>query len=590
MRFFSTLLASFLGTLIGLGLLVFFGLIFVFALASSAEQAPSVRPGTVVVAELSGLVPERVSGDPVAQAFGGEPALGLHDLTRALRMAAADDRVDGLWLQFGDVQASWADLQTLRREIQAVRSAGKRVIASSDLYYMSEDELFLASAADSVLLDPESMFEFNGFALQVAFFADLFDDLGINPQTVQAGRFKSANEPFTRRDLSEENREQLAAMAQDIHATFVSAIAEGRGLSEADVDGLLQEGTIMTARQALDAGLIDGLAFPPQMAEAFGEDPRRISMKRYARSSATAAGIPAGRDGVVAVVHAQGTIMPGGDGGLAGGGAAMIGSETFAAAMTQAREDDDVDAVVVRINSPGGFAPAADAMRHAIERTLEEKPVVVSMGSLAASGGYWMAAPADTIVAEPLTITGSIGVFSLFLDVSGLLEDRLGITIDEVKTAPGADMMSGVRPLRPAEREALQASTDQTYQRFLEVVSEGRGMTTAEVDAVGQGRVWTGMDAQELGLVDVLGGLETALDLAAERASLGAGTYRVMELPRQKTFVERLSASMEARIQGPNVTSVLPQPLRSVVEALQAVASTPSRGVQARLPFELLLR
>ncbi|NNE71257.1 MAG: signal peptide peptidase SppA, partial [Rhodothermales bacterium] len=311
MRFLTTLAASFLGTLIGLGLIFLFGLLFIMALASSAEQAPSVRPNTVLVAELSGAYPEMVSGDPIAQAFGGESKVDLHDVLRTFRMAAADDRIEGVWLRFGDLQTPWASLEAMRREILEIRAAGKTVIASSDVYYMGEDELYLASAADSILLDPESMFEFNGFALQLTFLKGLFDKAGIEAQAVRAGQFKSAVEPYTRSSMSSENELQLAEIVSDMEALFVDAIAESRDLGSEEVESLLDEGTILSAREALSAGLIDGTAYTDQMESVFGDDPRTVSLVRYASTSPSAAGLESGREGEIAVIHASGTMVAG---------------------------------------------------------------------------------------------------------------------------------------------------------------------------------------------------------------------------------------------------------------------------------------
>lgn len=591
MRFLSTLAASFLGTLLGLGLLFVFGLMFIFALASTAEQAPSVRPGTVLVAELSGTYPEMVSGDPIAHAFGGEPRVDMHDVIRAMRMAAADSRIDGVWLRMGDLQTPWANLEAIRRSVEEVRAAGKTVIASSDIFYMGEDELYLASAADSILLDPESMFEFNGFALQVAFLKGLFDKAGINPQAVRAGQYKSAVEPYTRESMSEANEFQLSEIVTDMESTLVTAVSASRGLDPNRVGQLLDAGNILSARDAEEAGLIDGLAYLDDLEAIFGDDPRTISLVRYSQSSSRTAGIPEGREGEIAIVYAEGTMVPTSGNGFADSGNAAVTAERFGEAMTRAREDDDVNAVVVRINSPGGFAPVADAMLREIQLTKAQKPVLVSMGSMAASGGYWIAAAADTIVAETLTLTGSIGVFGMLMDISPLLEDHIGINMDGVKTGPSADMMSGFRSMSPAELANLERSMDRTYDRFLEVVAEGRRMSTDDVHAVAQGRVWTGTDARDAGLVDVLGGLDTALDLAAERVGLAKGSYRTTELPRPETFLERFTESLEARVSGPTPRALArhlpPAAAAGYGSLLDALTLQP--GVYTLLPLRLLI-
>jgi protease IV len=590
MRFFSTLAASFLGTLAGLALLFVFALFFVFALASTSEQAPSVRPGSILVANLAGAYPETVSGDPFAQMFGGESPVDLHDVLRAFRMAAADDRIEGVWLRMGNVTESWASLQAMRRGIEEITAAGKPIYASSDNFFMAEDELFLASAADSIVLDPQSLFEFNGFSLQLTFFKRLLDRAGVNPQAVRAGRFKSAVEPYLRESMSVDNETQLQALVDGIETSFVDAIASARDLDGPSVRRMTRVGDLMTAQDAHEAGLVDLLAYDDQVEALFGEDIRKVTLRQYARSSPSSAGIRNGKDGQIAVVFADGTIVAGGRSGLPGMNDDTIGSRTFAKAMREARENDSIDAVVLRINSPGGLAPAADAMLREIELTRSEKPLIVSMGGLAASGGYWIAAAADTIVAEPLTLTGSIGVFGLMLDVSELMSDRIGITFDGVQTGPSADMMSGVRALSDAERLRLERSTDQTYERFLQIVAQGRGMTVEEVHRLAQGRIWTGRDALDRGLVDVLGGLDTAIGLAAERAGLEEDSYRVRELPLPPSFFEMFTESLETRAVRvaesafSSRAATLPGPVASLLSDLNALLNM-TEGVQARLPY-----
>ena len=426
---------------------------------------------------------------------------------------------------------------------------------------------------------------------------------GVAPQAIRAGRFKGAVEPFTREDLSPENELQLATIASDTEEIFVTTIAESRGTDPVKLRELMQKGGTFSAREALEHGLVDGMAFKDEVEDRFrrrlgiaeGERLRTVSLNSYARVPAEQAGIRStGRD-EIAVVMAEGDIMSGKGGVNPMMGSLSLGSETLIEALRDARESTNVKAVVLRINSPGGFAPAADAMLREIELTRLEKPVYVSMGDLAASGGYWIATAADTIVAERLTLTGSIGVFSLMFDGSTLLEDRIGITSDGVVTAPSADMMSMLRPLRTDEIARLEASIDQTYGSFLTKVAAARGMTTEQVDAVAQGRVWTGTSAVGAGLVDVLGGLDTAVQLAADRVGLEEGAYRTREFPRKKTFVEQLTASLEARAAAWAVRSGVLFDLRPADPVVRALADArrvlaASGSVQARLPMSIDIR
>ena len=599
MRFLSNLIASTLGVLIALGIVFFFFFVFIFAVALSSEQAPAVRSGSVLVVPLAGGVPELIPDDPLMRAFSDGPAFDLQDLKLALRKAAADDRIEGLWLQSRGIGTSWATLEEIRTALLDFKESGKVILASSDDYYVGEDDYFLASVADSVFAAPQALFEFNGFYMMAEFYRGLLDKLDVEAQIVRAGRFKSAVEPFERTDLSAESEEQLSALMNSINTQFMQQVGQSRGIAPEKLQAIAEERAIFTAEDAYRAGLLDGLLFEDQIADRFkarlgyddDEDLRTVSLGKYKHVSASEAGLEQGDAGNIAVVYADGGIVSGESRFEANPlfGGAVVGAETFIDAMREARESERVDAVVVRVNSPGGSAPAADAMWRAIDLTAQEKPVIVSMGGLAASGGYWISTAADTIVADPLTLTGSIGVFNLFFDVGGFFENKLGITHDAVRTSPYADMFSGLRSLAPRERALLERSVQETYQAFLRNVAEGRGLDVVQVDSIGQGRVWTGEQAQKIGLVDVLGGLETAIALAAERAGLEEGDYGIRLLPRPKTFIEELSEAMSAQARQawlhlrttPAERSLMEQ--TRLVEELLRMHGT----VQARLPLHI---
>lgn len=598
LRFFSVVGASILGTMIALGAFLFLLFVFVMMMAMGADSSPSVRSGSVLVVDLSGPIPETASGDPLAQALMGEAPYGLYDLTSAIRSAGTDRRISGLWLRTGTLSLSWASLQAIRRALTVFHQSGKPFVASDKAFAMDERAFYLASAADSVFADPESMFELNGFGMSVTHFKGLLDRLDIKPQIVRAGTFKSAVEPFIREDMSDENRAQLQSILDDVAEEFTTVVAEARGLEPADLVTRMNENAIMTSKEAYDAGLLDGLAFDDQVRETIslmvGLDPdtklREISIRNYVRS---VSGSSSGTSGDVAVVYAVG--------GLVGGrssdtpnplfGGSTVGSETFLRAIRRARENKRTRAVVIRINSPGGFAPAADAMLREIEKTAGEMPVVISMGDVAASGGYWIATGAPTIVAESLTLTGSIGVFSMFFDVSGLLESKLGITFDEVLTSPYADMFSGLRPYTAAEEALVQRFTDQTYDAFLEKVASSRNLTIEEVDRSAQGRVWTGRAALEHGLVDELGGLEYAIEIAAQRADLTRSDVRVRVYPGPRSFLDRLNEILGVALVRFAVLFQNNAPEPAINEAIRMLSDVvrTSGSVQARLPITVTI-
>lgn len=594
MKFLKVLTASTLGALLAFAVLAFFGFLFLIALAAAGDSQPPVRPGSVLVMDLSGAIPEQVSGDPLTQMLLDEASFDVHDLDRALQEAATDDRIDALWIRPFNVTESWATLEAMRRSIESFKESGKPVIASGRNFYTGEAEYFLASAADSIYLDPEAIFEFNGFAMTSMFYKGLFDKLGVEPIIIRAGDYKGAVEPYTRENLSPENREQLQAYVDDIESLFVNAVAEARGMSADKVESMMDNDVLFSAVDASESGLIDGLLFNDQVRDrvksAIGleaeEDLTTVSMSAYA---AQVRG-PSSSSNRIAVVHVTGTMMAGSsdEGGLGVTGA-MAGSDTIVRAIRTARDRRGVQAMIIRVDSPGGLAPAADAMLREIERTAEEMPVIISMGDVAASGGYWIATGGEHIIAEATTLTGSIGVFSMFFDVSAPLEDRLGLSFDTVESGPSADMFSGYRDWTRAERASLERFTDVTYQAFLEKVAAARGMTTDEVDEIARGRVWTGQDAVDVGLVDELGGLEVAVQRAIEAADMDAEDVQLISYPSTPTFFEQLG--MTSAVMSRTVATWIGMATRpdAQVEWLKTEMSR-SGQVQARLPLDVTVR
>jgi protease-4 len=599
MRFLSTLLASALGTLLAFGIVLLLLFFFLFAFSLAADPEPPVSAGSVLTLDLSGPIMERVADDPFVRAFGDESANDLRDIKQALRKAAVDTRIDAVLVRAHGVSASWAVLQEIHGELLAFKESGKPLLASTGEYYSGERDYFLNSTADSVFAAPEGFFEFNGFATEVAFFVNALDKLDVDAQVIRAGAYKSAVEPFIRDDLSPENEEQLRALLDTTSSTFMRAVAAQRGQSAATLQRIASESATLTAHSAHEAGLIDALLYEDEVMATLKErlglsaddSLPVVSLRDYARVSASNAGLETGSEGNIAVVYAEGQIVAGDPDDMFGS-SSMLGSETFDEAMEIARESDEIDAVVVRINSPGGSASASDAMWRAIKLTTQEKPVIVSMGGVAASGGYWLATAADSIVADPLTITGSIGVFGVFFDASGLLENKLGITFDGVETSPYADIFTGLTAFSDEERALLERFIDETYQTFLRKVSESRNLSVDEVQEIAQGRVWTGSAAEDVGLVDALGGLETAIQMAAEQAGLAEGTYRIRTLPRLETFFERLNESLYAQASSAwqSLTfSPFEQRLIDQQRVLRDLVRTHG-SAQARLPYAIDIR
>ncbi len=597
MRFIKAVAANLVGTGIALAALFLFTMIiFGGIIARSTQKVQSVRSESILVVDIPAVIPEVVSGDPFAQAFGQESSFGLFDLTRAIERAAGDNRIKGLWIKSGALATPWASLQAVRRSISIFKASGKPVVASSPSFSMNEAGYFISSLADSVFADPHTMMEFNGIAMTVSFYADLFDRLDIHVDAVRAGTFKSALEPYTRTDLSDENREQLQRITDGIANTFVNAVAEDRGLTVSDIDGLMESHALMTASDALNAGLIDGIRYDDDIrssllettGQELGETLRTTSIKSYVRDTPTNSNRG---DSDVAVIYVVGTMMPGKSTDIPNPflGGQTVGSDTFIRSIRKARLNKRTKAIVIRIDSPGGVVPAADAMLEEIRVAAREIPIIVSMGGVAASGGYWIATGAETIVAESLTITGSIGVFSLLIDTSEFMSNKIGITFDGVKSHPYADMMSGMRRLSAAETAMLQRTTDQVYESFLDLVAESRNLSIEDVDAVAQGRVWTGEDALAAGLIDEFGGLDDAIDIAAVAAGLPADEFRIRFYAAPKGFFARFTDPMVRAAAGWIISAAGYNPNTELAASLANLNEMMGYHgtVVARMPFDL---
>ena len=593
MKFLKVLTASTLGALLAFGVIAFFGFLLLIALAAAGDSQPPVRPGSVLVMDLSGAIPEQVSGDPLTQMLLDEPAYDVHDLQRALEEAATDDKIEALWIRPFNMTESWATLEAIRRSIDTFKESGKPVIASGRNFYTGEAEYYLASAADSIYMDPEAIFEFNGFAMTSMFYKGLFDKLGIEPIIIRAGDYKGAVEPYTRESLSPENREQLQAYIDDVESLFVNAIADARNMSADKVESMMDNDVLFSAVDAAEHGLVDGLLFNDQVRGRIGasigldpdEDLTTVTVSAY--SAQIRGSVSSNR---IAVVHVTGAMMAGSSdaGGLAPSGA-MAGSDTIIRSIRTARERRGVQAMIVRIDSPGGLAPAADAMLREIEITSESMPVIISMGDVAASGGYWIATGGEHIVAESTTLTGSIGVFSMFFDLSAPLEDRVGLAFDTVESGPSADMFSGYRDWTRAERASLERFTDITYQAFLEKVAAARGMSTEEVDKIARGRVWTGTDAVDVGLVDELGGLAVAVERAVEAAKLDSTDYQLVSYPATPSFFQQLGMTSAVMSRTLATWMGLADRPDAQIDMLRSELSRHGQ-VQARMPFDITVR
>ncbi len=550
MSFFKALLASTLGFFVAMMLAGVFGVFMVIMLAASlgSQQETPVQANSVLVVEPPAVIEEYSVGlSFVGLRQANKPT--LRQYIGRITAAATDADIKGIWLKLGGYGGSWAQAEELREALANFRHAGKFIYATSNVSGLDEKNYFLASVADTIALDRGSRVEMNGISAQISFFRPMLQRIGVKAEVVRAGAYKSAVEPFILDSASKENREMMDSLLNGTFARFTAAVVASRKISPDTLLRIINDIPFLSPHEARAFGLADAVLYSDQMEEMVklrvgnSKKLRTVDLDDYHRG---VSGSDEDNGGSIAIVYAVGAITRGKSGNSANPlfGGTMLGSDDFADAMQTARDDKSVKAVVLRIDSPGGDADASEAMWREVALTRKVKPVIVSMGSLAASGGYYIAAGADTIVADATTITGSIGAFGLRLNMKQLFQEKLGINVQVFKTGPHADFFSSVRELTPLEQGFLERMIDTTYTRFLNVVAEGRKMDLARVQEVAQGRVWTGQQAKARGLVDVIGGLDTARAIAARRVGLKPGGYSVVVLPREKEFIERLAEAL----------------------------------------------
>ncbi len=508
--------------------------------------------------------------------------IGLLKLKSVIQHAAGDAKIKGIYLDVSVFMGGYAMAKEIRDALLDFRKTGKWVVSYNEV--MTEQAYYIASAADKVYLNPEGEMEFNGMAIEVSFFKKMFDKLEIKPEIFRVGDFKSAVEPFMLDKMSEANRLQLNELIQSINNEVVKEIALSRNIELVRLKEISDRMAATTTQEASTLHLIDSLMYYDQVLDDLrnrldlgkSEDVTFIKYNKYKKSVSDYSS----SKNEIAVIVADGDIMP----GKAQQG--LIGSTTFANELRRARESKKVKAIVLRINSPGGSALASDVMWREVTLASKEKPIIASMGDYAASGGYYIAMGCDTIVAQPNTITGSIGVFSVLFDLSSFLDNKIGITFDEVKTGDIGELVTFTRPLTEPEKAIWQKSTDRIYASFTAKAAEGRGMPVDQLRKVASGRVWTGSQAKERGLVDVLGSFDDAVRIAAEKAGV-ASDYRVKYYPKYKSFFEQWIADMEENAK----VKALKQELGTnykVYEQLHKLKYY--QGAQARMPFELRIR
>ena len=513
-----------------------------------------INENSLLHIKLNKPILDRTSDDPFQNfdfiSMKSNPNLGLNGILENINKAKGDDNISGIYLDLSTISAGYATASEIRSALQSFKDeSDKFIIAYSEM--ISQKAYYLASVADTVYLNPEGYFQFTGLSTTLPFFKGAFEKLDIEPQIVRHGKFKSAIEPFVLDKMSDENKEQTELFIGGIWSDVLNGISSSRSMSIAEMNSIADSLRISSAGAALSYNFVDKLYFQDQVIADLkkrlnvesDEKINFISMGKYSnvpKSLASTKTKGVIRD-KIAVIYAQGNIVDG------EGNKDEIGGARIAKAIREARLNEKVKAIVLRVNSGGGSALASDVMWREVMLAKETKPVVASMGDVAASGGYYMSCAADTIVASSSTITGSIGVLGVMFNLKKFFNNKLGLTFDGVKTNECADIGSQVRPMTEMERNVIQSEIERIYDVFITHVAEGRRLTKEQVDSIGQGRVWCGEDARKLGLVDVIGGLEKAIKIASEMASLEQ--YRLLELPKQKDPIEEIVSDLVGEVE-----------------------------------------
>lgn len=582
--FLKFTLATVTGIVISSVVLFFISILVVFSMVSSSESETQVRKNSVMMLDLNGTLAERSQENPLDLIMKDDyKTYGLDDILSSIKKAKENEDIKGIYIQATSLGAGFASLEEIRNALKDFKESGKFVVAYGDAY--TQGLYYLSSVADKVLLNPQGMLEWRGLAATPMFFKDLLEKVGVEMQVFKVGTYKSAVEPFISTEMSAANREQINVYLSSIWGQITNAVAESRNLS---VEALNKEADRMLmfypAEESVKNGLVDTLIYKNDVRDylknlAGIDKDDNMPILGIQDMINVKKNVPRDKSGnVIAVYYAYGEI----DGGSSASTDEGINSEKVIKDLRKLKDNENVKAVVLRVNSPGGSAYGSEQIWYAVNQLKKEKPVIVSMGDYAASGGYYISCNADTIVAEPTTLTGSIGIFGMMPNAKGLTE-KLGVNFDVVKTNPYADFGNLTRPMNDGEKGLMQMYVNNGYELFLTRCSDGRGISMEELDKIAQGRVWTGSTAKELGLVDELGGLDKALEIAIAKA--GVDAYTVMSYPKKEGFLESLMNTNPGNcIKGRMLNGKMSDMYRqfSIIENFDKIDR-----IQARVPFEL---
>ncbi|MFD2871149.1 signal peptide peptidase SppA [Mucilaginibacter ximonensis] len=587
-QFFKFVLATVVGIILStiIIVLVVAGLI---AGAASSDKTTQVDANSILHIEIKYPISERTPNNPLANlnflGLDGDKSVGLKDILANIKKAKTDSNIKGILLDESYMLSGQATTEEIRNALIDFKKSGKFIIAYAEVY--TKGFYYLASVADKVYINPKGVFEFDGFSSQTMFFKGALDKLGIEAQVIRVGTFKSAVEPMILTKMSDANKLQVSSYLNSLYDHYLTGISKARGINKDSLFNYANQARVQQPEDALKLKLVDGLKYRDELlAEVKTKlgikektDINSVEISEYtkANNDADTKDVSTNR---IAVVYASGEIA-GGE-----GDDNSIGSETTAKALRKVRTDDKIKAVVLRVNSPGGSSLASDVIWREVMLTKKVKPIIVSMGDVAASGGYYISCAADSIIAEPNTITGSIGIFAILPNMQKLFNDKLGITFDGVKTGQYADLGNTSRPLTPAERQILQNQINHGYDDFTKAVADGRHKTQAYINSIGQGRVWTGEQAIKIGLVDRLGNIDDAVKSAAKMAKLK--NYRTVAYPEQKSVLNKLGESFSIQMKTRMLKSELGEnyPVYEQIKNITSIMRTPL----ARMEYDVVIK
>ena len=585
-QFFKFFFASFLAMLVFAIIGIFILVVWIAAIAGSvSSDKPVVGSKGVLYIDLGQAIQEQVQDNPLSGINQDDQYdnPGLFDLVRLLKYAKTDSAIKGIYVKCSDNASGFATSDELRTALLDFKNSKKFVYAYADV--ISQRAYYIANMADKIYCNPKGGLEWKGFALQYMFFKQTLDKLGIEPQIFYAGKFKSATEPFRTDKMTEPNRLQSSVFLNDLYNRFLIETAAARNIDTATLHQYANTMAVQTADDAVKFKLIDGAKYDDEVKDAIRQ---RLSLAekdkinfvpvgRYARAVNYKTGSGTDR---IALIYAQGDIVDG------KGEKGQIGGDTYRNLIRSARMDDNIKAIVIRVNSGGGSAMASENMWRELSLAKKQKPVVLSFGDYAASGGYYMSCGADSIFTQSNTLTGSIGVFSILPNMQKFFNEKLGISFDGVKTSPYADAPTASRPLNETEKKFLQNDVDSIYNTFIHRVAAGRRINVALVDSIGQGRVWTGSRGIDLGLADKLGGLQDAIDCAARMAK--TKEFKLKEYPEPLSWWESLFGGYKKTIQAKALREELGEEGVNMYNAAKRVKQSVG-STQARLPFEIII-